>query len=194
MSTLVDWQIAELCNGEDPMIFPFLDHQVREVDGRKTISYGLSSAGYDICLASHIKICDEKRKGIIDPKDSKEKDFYHPPIDVDGRGSFVMIPPTTYALGHSEEYFRIPNNILGTAYGKSTLARVGLHILVTPLEPGWRGNLVVEIANLTPMYMKLYLYEGICQIRFDTIELPQVSYADRAGKYQGQTGVQLAKV
>jgi dCTP deaminase len=168
------------------MIDPFVDHQVR--DGN--ISYGLSSAGYDARLAREFKVFTNLHTAIIDPKEFPENAFVNF-RDVD----YCIIPPNSHILGRTVEYFKMPQDILAVCLGKSTYARCGIIINVTPLEPGWEGHVTMEIANLTPLPAKVYADEGICQFLFFRTETqPSVSYAARKGKYQGQTGIVTARL
>ena len=163
------------------------------------ISFGLSSFGYDIQLsADGIRLF---RTGwtsqIIDPKsfaDDKCTTYQYGLYDIDDGGLYYLLPPRAYALGVSVETFNIPTNTLGICYCKSTYARCGLMVNTTPLEPGWRGQLVIELANLTDLPMKVYANEGIAQVVFFTGDVPSTTYADRSGKYQDQRGIVTARV
>lgn len=193
MSILVDHEIDELCVNKG-MITPYVNQSTNkvEVDGvsRKVPSFGLSSCGYDIRLANEFKLFTKPNDGrIIDIFDFKEEDIINEVI-----GDSVIIPPGGLLLGRTVESFNMPDDVVGTAVGKSTWARVGASVLVTPLEPGWTGELVVEIVNGTNLPLKIYAGVGIAQIVFNKIKKPSVSYADRAGKYQGQTGVTTSKI
>ena len=175
---------------ERGMIEPFIDHQV--CDG--VVSFGLSSYGYDFRVGCQFKVFLNLRAGIIDPKD------FDPLVCVNGTASenvtsYVVVPPNSFALASSVEYFRIPRDVLGFCFGKSTYARCGIIVNVTPFEPEWEGYLTVEIANATPLPAKIYAGEGIGQVTFIKAEEEcKVSYADRKGKYQHQTGITLPKV
>lgn len=209
---LNDNQIRGYCeDAEAPMIEPFLSHQVRKIyrgpSGIAAISSGLSSYGYDIKLApdglerfkSDTEIAFEMytpdRQVIIDPKSfAADECLIDVQLETDDTGSFYTLPAHSYALGVSVETFDIPDNVLGICYCKSTYARCGLMVNTTPLEPGWRGQLVLELANLTDLPLKVYANEGIAQVVFFTGAVPSVTYADRAGKYQDQRGIVTAKI
>jgi dCTP deaminase len=167
------------------MINPFEPGQVR--DGN--ISYGLSSYGYDIRVSSEFKVFTNVHNSIVDPKNFDDRSF------VDIEGSECIIPPNSFALARTEEYFRIPRDVLVVCVGKSTYARCGLIVNVTPLEPTWEGYLTLEISNTTPLPAKVYGGEGIAQLLFlEGDEEPETAYADRQGKYMEQTGVTLPKM
>jgi len=170
---------------EKAMIKPFEDRQVRE----GTISYGLSSYGYDIRIADEFKIFTNINTTIVDPKAFDPRSF------VDYQGPVCIIPPNSFALGRSVEYFRIPRNVLTITVGKSTYARCGIITNVTPFEPEWEGFVTLEISNTTPLPARIYANEGIAQVLFfESDEACQTSYADRQGKYQGQQGIVLPTV
>lgn len=180
------------------MIEPFLPELIREVDGRRIISAGLSSYGYDMRLADDgFRIFTSAHAVEIDPK---RFDAHYSLIEPDLRTSedgarYYLLPPHHYGLGVTVETFRMPRNVTGIALGKSTYARAGLLVNTTPLEAGWTGRLVVEIANLANLPLRVYVNEGIGQILFfESDEDCSVSYNDRGGKYQGQTGLTYAKV
>ena len=166
------------------MIEPFEERLVRE----GVISYGLSSFGYDLRAAPEWKVFTDVYGAIVDPKNFDERAFVS--IEADE----VIIPPNSFALTRSIEYIRMPENVLGIALGKSTYARCGIVVNVTPLEPGWEGHVTLEISNTTPLPAKIYAHEGIVQIVFFEGERPEVTYKDRQGKYQGQRGVTLPRV
>tara|TARA_B100001013_G_scaffold182786_1_gene110129 strand:+ start:1767 stop:2270 length:504 start_codon:yes stop_codon:yes gene_type:complete len=167
------------------MIDPFEPVQVR--DGN--ISYGLSSYGYDIRVSSEFKVFTNVHNSIVDPKNFDDRSF------VDIEGSECIIPPNSFALARTEEHFRIPRDVLVICVGKSTYARCGLIVNVTPLEPTWEGYLTLEISNTTPLPAKVYGGEGIAQLLFfEGDEEPETAYADRQGKYMEQTGVTLPKM
>lgn len=170
------------------MIEPFVDHLV--TDG--VISYGLSSYGYDMRIANEFKVFTgsiSKETAIVDPK-RFDKDLLEDYI-----GDFVIIPPNSYVLGKSVEYFRIPRNVNCIVLGKSTYARSGIIVNITPLEAGWCGYVTIEISNATPLPVKVYANEGIAQVLFFEGDEPcEISYADRHGKYQNQQGIILPKV
>jgi dCTP deaminase len=170
---------------EKAMIKPFEDRQVRT----GTISYGLSSYGYDIRIADEFKIFTNINTTIVDPKSFDPRSF------VDYQGEVAIIPPNSFALGRSVEYFTIPRDVLTLCVGKSTYARCGIITNVTPFEPEWEGYVTLEISNTTPLPAKIYSNEGIAQVLFfQSDEACQTSYADRQGKYQGQRGIVLPTV
>lgn len=177
---LSDKEIIEL----EGMIEPFITHQVKELNGRKAVSYGLSSAGYDIRLSD--KGCFILRGG-MDIKNTDNLTQLNVPIDQDDSGQFYHLPPLASVLASSVERFDIPYNICGTATGKSTYARAGLIINITPLEPGWSGWLTLELFNTTMNPLRVYIGEGICQIQFHKITRPLVTYDERGGKYLNQS-------
>ena len=167
------------------MIEPFVDAQQRE----GVISYGLSSYGYDARVAEEFRIFTNVDSAVIDPKAFSADSF------VTRTGPSCIIPPNSFALAHTVEYFRIPRDILVICLGKSTYARCGIIVNVTPLEPGWEGHVTLEFSNTTPLPAKVYANEGACQFLFLQGNEPcEVSYADRAGKYMGQKGVTLPKL
>ena len=166
------------------MIEPFSEKQV----AAGVISYGLSSCGYDLRVSDEFKIFTNVNSTIIDPKAFDERSF------VSVQGDFVIVPPNSFALARSVEYFRIPRDVLTICVGKSTYARCGIIVNVTPFEPEWEGFVTLEISNTTPLPAKVYANEGLCQILFFRSDEPcQVSYADRKGKYQKQQGIVLPK-
>lgn len=170
---------------EKGMIKPFEDRQVR----KGGISYGLSSYGYDIRIADEFKIFTNINTTIVDPKSFDPRSF------VDYQGEVAVIPPNSFALGRSVEYFKIPRNVLTICVGKSTYARCGVITNVTPFEPEWEGYVTLEISNTTPLPAKIYANEGIAQVLFfESDEVCETSYADRQGKYQGQQGIVLPTV
>jgi dCTP deaminase len=174
---------------EHGLITPFLEEQVREVDGRRVISYGLSSFGYDIRVADHFRIFTHGTGAIVDPKSFDERGL------VDFRGEVCEIPPNSFALSLSVERFKIPRNVLALCVGKSTYARCGIIANVTPFEPGWEGRAVLEISNTSPLPARVYANEGIAQVLFfESADACEVSYADRKGKYQGQSDITLPRV
>jgi len=170
------------------MIEPFESGQVREVDGRRIVSYGTSSYGYDVRCAPEFKIFTNINSTIVDPKNFDPKSF------VDFEGEVCIIPPNSFALARTIEYFRIPRNVLTICLGKSTFARCGIIVNVTPLEPEWEGHVTLEFSNTTPLPAKMYANEGVAQfLFFESDEVCETSYKDRGGKYQGQKGVTLPK-
>ncbi len=185
---LTDEGIAALA-GSCRMIEPFIPHQVRDLQGQQVISYGLSSMGYDIRLADEYKIYTNINTTIVAPKNFDARSF------VKYYGASCLIPPNSFALGRSMEYFRMPRHVMGVCLGKSTYARCGLVVNITPLEPGWEGYLTIEISNTTPLPAKIYSFEGIAQVVFLAASQPcRTSYQDRGGKYQHQIGVTLPKL
>jgi dCTP deaminase len=178
---------------EHRMIEPFVDSPVRVPEGeaRKAISYGLSSYGYDMRVAPEFKIFTNVLSAVVDPKHFDSKSF------VEFEGEVCIVPPNSFALARSVEYFRIPRNVLTICLGKSTYARCGIITNVTPFEPEWEGYVTLEISNTTPLPAKVYANEGICQVLFfeaDDDDICETSYKDKAGKYQGQQGVTLPKL
>ena len=169
------------------MIEPFEPGQVRAApDGRRIVSYGTSSYGYDIRCAPEFKVFTNIFSTVVDPKNFDEKSF------VDIHADVCVIPPNSFALARTVEYFRIPRNVLTICVGKSTYARCGIIVNVTPLEPEWRGRVTIEISNTTPLPAKIYSGEGIAQILFFRAQdLCKISYADKKGKYQDQPGLTL---
>ncbi len=170
---------------EKRIIEPFEEKQVK----KGVISFGLSSYGYDIRLSDEFKIFTNVFNSIVDPKNFDPKSF------VDFKGEVCVIPPNSFVLGKSLEYFRIPRDVLGICVGKSTYARCGIIVNITPLEPMWRGYLTIEISNTTPLPVKVYANEGIAQVIFlGAEEECEVSYKDKKGKYQEQKGIELPKI
>ena len=184
MSIKSDRWITKMAR-EHGMIEPFSERQVR--DG--VVSYGVSSYGYDVRIADDFKIFTNINSTVIDPKNFDSRSF------VDFVGGVCVIPPNSFALARTVEYFRIPRDVLVVCLGKSTYARCGIIVNVTPLEPGWEGHVTLEFSNTTPLPAKVYANEGACQFLFLQGNEPcEVSYADRAGKYMGQRGVTLPKL
>jgi dCTP deaminase len=166
------------------MIEPFEPGQVKEAAGHKIVSYGTSSYGYDIRCSDEFKIFTNINSTIVDPKQFDAKSF------VDFKGPVCIIPPNSFALARTVEYFRIPRNVLTLCLGKSTYARCGIIVNVTPLEPEWEGHVTLEFSNTTPLPAKIYANEGVAQVIFiESDEVCETSYRDRGGKYQGQKGV-----
>lgn len=193
---LSDIDIAERCSGETPMISPFCGAQVRAHNGHRCISYGLSSYGYDIRLGRRLRIArDPSRmvggdlldRWVIDPKDETDRNFCDATVHKSERGEYVELPAHGFALAHSVERFVVPRDLMVLCFGKSTYARCGLIVNVTPLEPEWEGYLTLEISNTTPQPARVYLEEGISQLVFHTARRTcSVSYGDRRGKYNNQ--------
>lgn len=167
------------------MIEPFIDGQMRtSEEGQKLVSYGLSSYGYDIRVSNEFKVFTNVYNSIVDPKNFTEDAF------VDICTNECVIPPNSFALARSVEYFRIPRNVLTLCVGKSTYARCGIIVNVTPFEPEWEGHVTIEISNTTPLPAKIYANEGIAQvIFFEAAEECAISYKERGGKYQKQRGI-----
>ena len=174
---------------EKGMIDPFVDGQQRaDKDGKKIISYGLSSFGYDARVANEFLIFTNVDSAVVDPKNFSEEAFVKRDTDV------CIIPPNSFALARTVEYFKIPEDVLVICLGKSTYARCGIIVNVTPLEPGWEGHVTLEFSNTTPLPAKIYAGEGACQFLFLRGAKPDVSYKTRGGKYMGQRGVTLPKM
>lgn len=203
---LNDRQILKLCRKRE-MIYPFHEQQVRfaappkfelplpgaaETPGsRAVISYGPSSFGYDIRVAGEFKIFTNALQAVVDPKNFDEHSF----VDVSASWcNPVRIPPNSFALARSVEYIRMPPDLTGLVLGKSSYARCGVVTNFTPLEAGWEGEVTIEISNSAPLPALIYPFEGIAQVLFFRGERPQVSYADRAGKYQAQRGITLPRL
>ena len=188
MSIKSDRWIRKMAEQHD-MISPFEPDQVRSADGKKVISYGTSSYGYDVRCANEFKIFTNINSAIVDPKEFSTASL------VDFVGDVCIIPPNSFALARTVEYFKIPRNVLTICLGKSTYARCGIIVNVTPLEPEWEGEVTLEFSNTTPLPAKIYAHEGVAQMLFlESDEMCAVSYKDRAGKYQGQKGVTLPRV
>ena len=169
---------------EHGMIEPFEPGQVRESGGRRIVSYGTSSYGYDIRCSDEFKIFTNVHSTVVDPKHFDAKSF------VDFKGPVCIIPPNSFALARTVEYFRIPRNVLTVCLGKSTYARCGIIVNVTPLEPEWEGHVTLEFSNSTPLPAKIYANEGVAQMLFlESDEQCETTYKDRNGKYMGQRGV-----
>jgi dCTP deaminase len=184
MAIMSDSWIREMATTRG-MIEPFVERQKRE----GVISYGLSSYGYDARVGREFKIFTNVNSAVVDPKAFSDKSF------VDRESDVCIVPPNSFALATTIEYFRVPRDILVVCLGKSTYARCGIIVNVTPLEPEWEGHVTIEISNTTPLPARIYAGEGICQFLFFRGEQPcEVSYADRAGKYMRQRGVTLPKL
>ena len=182
---------------EAQLIQPFEPELVREIEGRRIISAGASSYGYDMRLAGDgFRVFSPIHGREIDPKHFDEECLVEPPLRTTEDGShYYLLPPHSYALGVTVETFRMPRNVTGIAMGKSTYARAGLLVNTTPLEAGWTGRLVVELANLADLPLRIYVDEGIGQVVFlESDEDCDVSYEDRGGKYQGQTGLTYSRL
>jgi len=170
------------------MIEPFQAGQIRESGQNRIISYGTSSYGYDVRCSNEFKIFTNINSTIVDPKDFDKASF------VDVQSDVCIIPPNSFALASTVEFFRIPRDVLVVCLGKSTYARCGIIVNVTPLEPEWEGHVTLEFSNTTPLPAKIYANEGVAQMLFfGSDEICETSYKDRGGKYQGQTGVTLPK-
>jgi dCTP deaminase len=171
------------------MISPFVEKQIKEGESGKIISYGVSSYGYDARVADDFKIFTNINTAIVDPKDFSNDSFVSKKTDV------CIIPPNSFALARTVEYFKIPLDVLVICVGKSTYARCGIIVNVTPLEPGWEGYVTLEFSNTTPLPAKIYANEGVCQFLFLKGNEPcETSYSDRSGKYMNQTGVTLPRI
>ena len=187
MSIKADKWIRRMAQSEG-MIEPFEPGQVRENTSGKIISYGTSSYGYDVRCADEFKIFTNIHSATVDPKNFDVRSF------VDVKGDYCVIPPNSFALARTVEYFRIPRSVLTVCLGKSTYARCGIIVNVTPLEPEWEGHVTLEFSNTTSLPAKIYANEGVAQMLFfESDEICETSYRDRGGKYQGQTGVTLPK-
>lgn len=163
--------------------------QIRYANGNKIISYGISSYGYDVRCADEFKVFTNVNNALLDPKNFDDRSF------IDVKGKYCIIPPNSFALARSVEYFRIPKDVLVVCLGKSTYARCGIIVNVTPLEPEWEGHITLEFSNTTSLPVKIYANEGCAQLLFYKSDKPcDTSYKDRKGKYQGQTGVTLPRV
>jgi dCTP deaminase len=188
MPVMHDGWIDEMAT-KHGMIEPYASRQVREKNGAKIISYGVTSYGYDARVSDKFKIFTNIDSDIIDPKNFSPSSF------VDRSGESCIIPPNSFVLASTVEYFRIPRDVLVICVGKSTYARCGIIVNVTPLEPEWEGHVTLEFSNTTPLPAKLYANEGACQFIFlKGDKLCNVSYADKNGKYMGQRGVTLPRI
>jgi dCTP deaminase len=171
------------------MIEPFEPNQIKHSNNGPIVSYGTSSYGYDVRCSDEFKIFTNINSTIVDPKRFDPNSF------VDFKGEVCIIPPNSFALARTVEYFRIPRNVLTICLGKSTYARCGIIVNVTPLEPEWEGHVTLEFSNTTPLPAKIYANEGVAQVLFiEGDEVCETSYKDRGGKYQGQQGVTLPKI
>lgn len=170
---------------KEKMIEPFCEEQV----GKDVVSYGVSSYGYDIRVGREFKIFTNVNSTVVDPKQFDAKNV------VDFEGDVCIVPPNSFALARTVEYFRIPSNVLAICLGKSTYARCGIIVNVTPFEPDFEGHITIEISNTTPLPAKIYANEGIAQVLFfEGDEQCEVTYKDKSGKYQGQTGITLPRI
>lgn len=185
MTILNDKEINAL--SQNGMITPFCETSIRTHLDKRVISYGLSSFGYDVRLSDQFKIFNNVNAGIIDPLDFDIKNV------VDHQGHYCVIPPNSYILGHTVETFDIPRDVMVLCVGKSTYARCGIIVNVTPIEPGFKGQVVIEVSNATTLPVKVYANMGISQFLFFKGSECDVSYADRQGKYQNQTGITLPR-
>lgn len=186
MSILCDWEIKQLAMDEE-MISPFKDHLVREEDGKKVLSYGLSSYGYDIRLSpKQCLIFGRIQAGDSDPKDFNPGILNPSELLEDEKGKYFLLPPYGYCLAVAEERLKLPKDVTVIALGKSTYARSGIIANITPAEAGWEGYLTLEISNATGLFNRIYVNEGIIQLLFLRGNPCNVTYQDRAGKYQNQ--------
>ncbi len=175
---------------EHGMIEPFEENQIRQAeDGSKVISYGVSSYGYDLRVSDHFKVFTNVHNTVVDPKGFDDRSFVDITTDV------CIIPPNSFALARSVEYFRIPRSVLTVCLGKSTYARCGIIVNVTPFEPEWEGQVTLEISNTTPLPARIYANEGLAQVLFFAAEeICETSYKDRSGKYMGQEGITIPRL
>lgn len=186
MSVLADWEIKELAEKED-MISPFVDHLVSKENGKKLLSYGLSSYGYDIRLSpSQCLIFGKTQSGDCDPKDFDPSILKPSDLLEDEKGQYFLLPPYGYCLGVAQERIKLPGDVTVVAVGKSTYARSGILVNITPAESGWEGYLTLEISNCTGLFNRIYANEGITQLLFYRGNPCHVTYRDRKGKYQDQ--------
>lgn len=187
MSVMPDRWIRRMAR-EHRLIEPFEPNQIRQVDGRPVISWGTSSYGYDVRCAREFKVFTNINSAVVDPKAFAESSF------VDIEADMCIIPPNSFVLARTVEYFRIPRDVLTICLGKSTYARCGIIVNVTPLEPEWEGHVTLEFSNTTPLPARVYANEGVAQVVFlQADEVCETSYRDRGGKYQGQRGVSLPR-
>jgi len=188
MSVCSDRWIRKMSQ-ENGMIEPFIDGQVRSADHGRIISYGLSSYGYDLRVSDEFKVFTNVHSAMVDPKGFDEKSF------VDIKTDVCVVPPNSFALARSVEYFRIPRSVLTICVGKSTYARCGIIVNVTPFEPEWEGHVTLEISNTTPLPAKIYANEGLAQVVFfEANDVCETSYADRGGKYMKQRGITVPRM
>lgn len=196
MSVKSDRWILRMCR-EHQLITPFEETLIRDIDGRRIISAGLSSYGYDLRLASDgFRVFSPIASAEIDPKNFDESSLVESPLKTAADGSqYWLMPPHTYALGVTVETFNIPRNVIGICLGKSTFARSGIIVNTTPLEPGWQGRLVLEFSNSADLPVRIYANEGVAQVTFfESDEDCETSYADRQGKYQNQESIVTARL
>ena len=173
---------------ERGMIEPYVPHQIASVEEKRIVSYGTSSYGYDVRCSTEFKIFTNINAAVVDPKAFDDSSF------IEFQGDVCIIPPNSFVLARTIEYFRIPRNVLTICLGKSTYARCGIIVNVTPFEPEWEGYVTLEFSNTTPLPAKIYANEGVAQVLFfESEEECEISYKDRKGKYQGQTGVTLPR-
>jgi len=188
MSIKSDHWIRRMAQERD-MISPFEHDQISTVDGRRVVSYGTSSYGYDVRCADEFKVFTNIHSAVVDPKQFDDQSF------VDVKTDVCIIPPNSFVLARTVEYFKIPREVLTICLGKSTYARCGIIVNVTPLEPEWEGHVTLEFSNTTNLPAKIYANEGVAQMLFlESDEVCATSYADRGGKYQGQQGVTLPRM
>ena len=188
MTIKSDRWIRRMSEQPGGMIEPFEAGQVKQADGQRIVSYGTSSYGYDVRCSREFKVFTNINSTIVDPKHFDPKSF------VDIEADECIIPPNSFALARTVEYFRIPRDVLVVCLGKSTYARCGIIVNVTPLEPEWEGHVTLEFSNTTPLPARIYANEGVAQMLFfQSDEVCETSYRDRGGKYQGQTGVTLPR-
>ena len=192
---LADYEIKDLINSGLMVIAPFTDQKVSSSDGIKRISYGLSSMGYDATLHEDVYfISKDLSAKPIDPKNTSLDQYSKAKVHTDETGSYVLVPPHTFVLGRTVEYFKIPNFIIATVTSKSTYARCGIPTIATPIEPGFYGTITLEFINSTEHYNKLYINEGVVQLLFHVSNKPDKDYTESGGKYNGQTDVRAAEV
>lgn len=193
---LSDTTIKALCSSDKPMIAPFYQESIKRLDsGARAVSFGVSSYGYDVRLAEQVKIFNNHDCNYLDVKNFNPDTLVDAKIHHDETGSYFWLPPLSYALGHTPEWFNIPRDVMVVCVGKSSYARVSIQVNCTPIEPEFEGNVVIEIANICSLPNKIYVNEGIAQFLFFKGDQPcEVSYRDRTGKYQGQKGIQTAVV
>lgn len=191
-----DPTLEKIVKEAKPMIVPFINKSIKRIREERCCSFGSSSFGYDARLHSDLKLFTNINSSLIDPYDVDEDCYTHATIREDEKGrEYAILPPNSFMLGRTMEWFNIPRDVLVICMSKSTWARAGISVLVTPLEPEWSGHVVIEIANHTTMPAKIYVKAGICQFLFlQSDENCSVSYADRDGKYQNQVGITMGKV